>query len=72
VTQDQWQDTLSDAAETDEYDPARKIHMHFVIAHNVFPILFRALLAWMMDERLVAGPRQPTRRAINCSSFNQF
>jgi hypothetical protein len=23
VTQDQWQDSLSDAAETDEYDPAR-------------------------------------------------
>ena len=40
VTQDQWQDTLSDAAETHKYDPARKIHMHFVLAHNFLPNLF--------------------------------
>jgi hypothetical protein len=34
VAQDQWQDTLSDAAETHDYDLARKFHMHFVSAHN--------------------------------------
>ena len=38
VTQDQRQNSLSDAAETDEYDPARKFHMHFVAAHNFIPI----------------------------------
>ena len=40
VTQDQRQDTLSDAAETHKYDLARKFHMHFVVAHNSCPILF--------------------------------
>jgi hypothetical protein len=30
---------LSDAAETHEYDLARKVHMHFVFAHNALPIL---------------------------------
>jgi hypothetical protein len=44
VAQDQWQDTLSDAAETNEYDPARELHMHFVITHHFFPILSRALV----------------------------
>ena len=39
VTQDQRQDSLSDAAEADEYDPARKIHMHCVFAHQCFPVL---------------------------------
>jgi len=43
VTQDQWQDTLSDAAKTHKYDLARKIHMHFVLVHYFFPILSRAL-----------------------------
>jgi hypothetical protein len=39
VTQDQWQDTLSNAAETHEYDPAAELHMHFVFTHNFFPNL---------------------------------
>jgi hypothetical protein len=39
VTQDQRQDTLSNAAETHEYDPAAEFHMHFVFAHNFFPKL---------------------------------
>jgi hypothetical protein len=30
---------LSNAAETDEYDLARKVHMHFVLAHNSLLIL---------------------------------
>ena len=44
VTQDQRQNTLSDAAETDEDDLARKFHMHFAAAHNLFPIFLTSLL----------------------------
>ncbi len=44
VTQDQWQDTLSDAAETHKYDLARKFHMHFVFAHNSVLILICTLI----------------------------
>ncbi len=44
VTQDQRQDTLSDAAETDHDDPAREFHMHFVCAHNVSAMLFFLML----------------------------
>jgi hypothetical protein len=43
VTQDQWQDTLSDAAETHKYDLARKFHMHFVFAHNSFLMMVGSL-----------------------------
>jgi hypothetical protein len=39
VAQDQWQDTLSDAAEPYKDDPAAEIHMHFVFAHDFFPNL---------------------------------
>ena len=39
VTQDQRQDPLADAAEADKNDPARKIHMHFVFAHESFTVL---------------------------------
>jgi hypothetical protein len=35
VTQDERQDSLSDAAEADHDDLARKFHMHFV-THDVF------------------------------------
>jgi hypothetical protein len=34
VTQDERQDSLTDAAEADDDDPALKIHMHFVFGHN--------------------------------------
>jgi hypothetical protein len=46
VTQDQRQDSLSDAAETDEYDPAGEFHMHFVAAHNLAPIFSLPRRCW--------------------------
>src|SRR5450631_288090 len=54
VTQDQRQDTLSDAAETHKYDPAAEIHMHFVFAHDFFPNL--VFLCVMKKCRGAPGP----------------
>jgi hypothetical protein len=61
VTQDQWQDTLSDAAETHEYDLARKFHMHFVCAHNSVLILVCPLI-WFSTS---AGRTSPAYLAVH-------
>jgi hypothetical protein len=57
VTQDQWQDPLSNAAETHKYDPALKIHMHFVFGHDFFP---NSIFLYLMKKSpRIAGASLP-------------
>jgi hypothetical protein len=72
VTQDQWQDTLSDAAETHKYDLARKFHMHFVFAHNSCLILVFSLISFdsQVDARWADAASLPG--GTNFSSFRKY